>query len=274
MKLTKDEANLFFDLMWKLQWYTNNKYKIISPIKYLKIYEKLSLEEKSKVRDYLFENITEIVDCFAQDNPFDLDQNEIMIIRGWKQFIRGNFFIERVLKKYAIFINQDTEDVYGVLGLYDSIDEIIPKNILPLYVKAILLPFKDKIVYDGLLQSYSLSFGRGITSDLKYIYLRAKQNEQIIFNIEQLSQPKKGKKLIPAKDWTPEINELVTKAKKLKGGKGQPLINSPIFSLVKLSLDLAQKSTSGCQDVEYYYQKLQRAEDLIRKIAREVDYFE
>ena len=52
------------------------------------------------------------------------------------------------------------------------------------------------------------------------------------------------------------------------------MINSPIFSLVKLSLDLAQKSVSGCQDVEYYYQKLQRAQDLINKIAREVDYFE
>ena len=125
-----------------------------------------------------------------------------------------------------------------------------------------------------MLQSYSLSFGRGIASDLKHIYLRAKQNEEIILNLDQLSQPKQAKKITPPKDWTSEINELVTKAKKLKGGKGQPLINSPIFSLVKLSLDLAQKSVSGCQDVEYYYEKLQRAENLINKIAREVDYFE
>ena len=89
MKLTQDEADLFFDLMWRLQCYTNNKYKIITPIKSLDNYEKLPLEEKSKVRDYLFENIAEIVDCFAQDNSFDLDQDKIMIIRGWKQFIKS-----------------------------------------------------------------------------------------------------------------------------------------------------------------------------------------
>ena len=143
----------------------------------------------------------------------------------------------------------------------------------PVYVKAILLPFKGKIIYDGLLQTYSLFFGKGITSELKDIYLRAKQNEQIILNLEQLSQTKKVKKIIPTKDWTSEINELVTKAKKLKGEKGQPMINSPIFSLVKLSIDLAQKSVSGCQDGEYYYQKLQRAEYLLRQVAKEVDYF-
>ncbi len=83
-----------------------------------------------------------------------------------EKFINGNFFIERTLKKYAIFINEETEDVYGVLGLYDSLEEIIPKNMFPVYVKAILLPLKDKIVYDGLLQTYSLFFGKGISKGI------------------------------------------------------------------------------------------------------------
>ena len=34
----------------------------------------------------------------------ELDRDKMVIIQGWKQFIDGNFFIERALKKYAIFI--------------------------------------------------------------------------------------------------------------------------------------------------------------------------
>lgn len=56
MNLTKQDADLYFDLMWKLQWYVNNVCKIISPIKSPQAYAKISTEDKLKVRTYLFDN--------------------------------------------------------------------------------------------------------------------------------------------------------------------------------------------------------------------------
>ncbi len=146
MKLTKSEADLFFDLMWKLQWYLNQKKQIISSLKSPSVYAKCPIEKKAKIRAYLFNNFDEIVNSFLQDNPFNLDEQKLLIIQGWQQFVRGTFFIERLLKRYAIFINQNTKEVYGVLALYDSWAEMIPKRNLPVCVKAILLPFQGKII--------------------------------------------------------------------------------------------------------------------------------
>lgn len=147
----------------------------------------------------------------------------------------------------------------------------MPKYILPVCVEAILLPFKGQVIYDGLLLSiYNISFGRGIQEELKQIYLEAKQNNQIIFNlgkrinnIEILSQKQ---------DLTAEINELIKKTKKLRGGNGQPAIYSPVFSLVKLSLDLAEKAVFDSLDIDYFYQKLERAEFLLRRIENHIDH--
>jgi len=40
----------------------------------------------------------------------------------------------------------------------------------------------------------------------------------------------------------PEVEKLLEAAKKLRGGNGQPSINSAVFSLVKASLNLANKA--------------------------------
>ncbi len=65
--------------------------------------------------------------------------------------------------------------------------------------------------------------------------MQAKQNNHIITNLETQKQFHQLQTLAPIKDWNPEIKALITKAKKLRGGNGQPAIYSPIFSLVNLS---------------------------------------
>ena len=265
MNLTTAEADLYFDLMWKLHWYTNSEHQIVSSFKSPEIYSsESSIEDKMEVRQYLFNNIESIVKSFTKKNPFNLVEEKLLIIHSWQKYIQGNFFIERLLKKYAIFIRQDSDEVYGVLGLYESLSEVINKRNLPVCVQVILLPFQGKIIYDGLLQPYPLFFGSGITGELKQIYLEAKQNHQIIINLEQDFHPVET--LTPIKDWNPEIKELIAKAKKLRGGSGQPAIYSPIFSLIKLSLDLADKATSNSLTSNYYDKKLDRFEYLLRKI--------
>jgi hypothetical protein len=181
MKLSHEEAELFFTLMWALQYFANERLGIIPRGKTLKKYTKRSMEEKHKVRDGLFANM-HLIDEFIQENPEQLAPDHLNIIAGWKRCITGRFYIERLLKKYAIFIKE--KDVYGVLGLHQGLDEVIPHSYLPVCVEAVLLPFNGRIIYDGLLESYNVFFGSGITSELKECYMIAKHNNQIITNLE------------------------------------------------------------------------------------------
>lgn len=100
MKLSAKESQLFFRLMFSLQYYINERFGIIEHVKSLQDYIKRPLSEKKKVRDYLFHHIG-IVDEFVEDNAHLLDKEEIDILLSWKHFISGKFIIERLLSKYA-----------------------------------------------------------------------------------------------------------------------------------------------------------------------------
>lgn len=80
-------------------------------------YVECSMETKMEVRAALYSNII-IIDTYIEENP-----------QKWKKFVQGDFHIERYLKRCAMFIENDT--VYGVLGLHESFDEMIPQYRLP-----------------------------------------------------------------------------------------------------------------------------------------------
>jgi hypothetical protein len=160
MKLSPANADRFFKLTWGLHYYVNQQRQLIPSINTVEDYADLPLEEKLPVREALYTN-PELFDGFVADNPLEFSDEELAIISTWKHFVEGEFYIERTLKKYAVFIGPD-DVVYGVLGLYEGLNEIFPKNRLPLLVRAVLLPFQGKIVYDGLFQGANIFFGGGI----------------------------------------------------------------------------------------------------------------
>lgn len=264
MKLSQQDVDLFYELMWALQYFTNQKLQIVSNVRTLDDYIKCPGEEKMKVRQAMYENIN-LIDSFIKENPQKFSDDKLSIIAKWKHFVAGEFYIERFLKKYAIFISNDR--VYAVLALHDAFDEMYHRSRLPVLVKAVLLPFKGKIIYDGLLQGYNVFFGRGISTELKETYLAAKQNAQIIESLDpDTKKIKIQKPTKPLKDWRPELNELVEKAKKLRGGSGQPPIYSPAFSLIKASLALAQSAVSNPDDIDYLFKCLEKVERAVRNV--------
>lgn len=262
MKLSKLEADLFFQLMWSLQYYVNGKFNINQDVKSVEDYANLAQEDKSIVREKLFENHN-LISEYILENPDGFDKDKLLIIEEWKKFIKGKFHIERYLKNYAIFIGD--EKAYAVVGLYEGFDEMIHKSYLPLYTEVILLPFKGKIIYDGLMQSYNVFFGSGIKRSLKESYMKSKQNNQIIFFLEENNITReKIKKQV--KDWSPEVKKLSSLAKKLTGGANQPVINSAIFSLIKSSIELANKSLVESKDFDELNKELKKARKSLGKI--------
>jgi len=246
-----------------LQNYVNLKLEILPEIVTVDEYEELPSSKKLGVRNALYEHI-ELIDPYLKENPQKLSSAELEIIRSWKKFQRGDFFIERLLKKYAVFIGGD--QVYAVLALYESFDEVLPYVRLPYYTKAVLLPFKGKIIYDGLLQGYAISFGGGIKNDLKETYLAAKQNGQIIESFDPQKQTAKNAVSKQAiKELGPIIEEISQQAKKLRSSSGAPAIHSPAFSLVKASIKLAKLAIENPNDADELWKALKKIENAARK---------
>ena len=257
MKVSAEEAELFFNLLWPLQFFVNQRLQLYPDIETLDDFKAAPIESRLQIRDAVYEN-AELIGAFIQENPNHLSAEHLAMVAEWKQFVAGEFYIERLLKKYAVFIGSDNK-VYAVLGLHDAFDDMFHPRELPRYVKAVLLPFQGKIVYDGLLQGYNVFFGRGISSGLKETYMAAKQNDRIIETLAP--QPAKAKakaKRKAAKDWRAEIEELAAKAKPLRAGADQPAVVRPAFSLVKASVELAQLAVSTPDDTDSLWKALRK----------------
>ncbi|HSM82921.1 MAG TPA: hypothetical protein VLS96_14620 [Nodosilinea sp.] len=265
MKLSDANAELFYELMWNLQIYVNQQLKLVPHIDDLQGYEDRPMEEKILVREALYEH-PELIDRFIAENPRHFSPDQLDILKSWKNFVSGSFYLERYLKQHAIFIS-DQDVVYAVLGLRDRFDNIIHKSNLPLLVKAVLLPFKGQIIYDGLLQGANVFFGGGIKGSLKQVYLAAKSRGQILESLDP-NQPKPTTKAPqkPSKDFAPLLDELAQQAKALRGGHGQPPINGPIFSLIKASLELGQTAVNNPDDEQQLMKSLDKIERALRKV--------
>ena len=93
MILTEQEYKLFFDLMWSLQYYVNQKLTIIPSIESLDDYIALDMEKKLLVRNALYKNI-DLIDDYINDNPQKFSAEELAEVRSWKQFVKDKFYIE------------------------------------------------------------------------------------------------------------------------------------------------------------------------------------
>ena len=91
---------------------------------------------------------------------------------------------ERHLKKGSIFISTKGESVYLVNGIIDSWEELLFGVPTPIIVDAVLLPFKDCIITDGLVSVIPVRFGGNYTRSFKDIYMTAKRNGSIIKSIK------------------------------------------------------------------------------------------
>jgi hypothetical protein len=62
--------------------------------------------------------------------------------------------------------------------LRDKFDDIFEH--FPVLIGTTILPFKDKIVYDGFVKLFAIDFGKGIRSMMNEDYKIAKKNNKIL----------------------------------------------------------------------------------------------
>lgn len=264
MKLSEKDANLFFDLMFSLQFYVNQKKGIIPDVDSVEAYIKQDLKDQAAVRDAIWAEPA-LIAQYVAENPNKLSPEELDLVNSWQQKVDGRFIIERLLKKHAIFIQGD--HVYAVLGLHNSFDEMIPKQMLPVFVETILLPFKGQIIYDGLMRAGNIMIGSNIAADFKETYMTAKQNGRIITSLdpeamaELAATPSKS-----LKDWQPLLSSLTSEAKSLRAEGGSPSTWGPAFGAVKASLAFPEMAVATPEDEKALWKSFNRLVRAVNKL--------
>jgi hypothetical protein len=169
LHLQENEVERFYNIWFPLLHYVNQQRSLVPSCPEVWQDAHVSPEVAVPVRNALWEDDV-LREAFIAENPANLDADDLALVDSWKERISGDFFIFRHFKKYTVFI--DTESPphgYGVLGITSPLEDVIGPY-LPVYAKAVLLPFEDRIIYDSLLSSYSIRFGRGYKRSLNDTY--------------------------------------------------------------------------------------------------------
>jgi hypothetical protein len=191
MLLTPPEAQLLFKLHRTLMFFVNQRLQVLQDgIATPEEFARLPPELRLKVRDAFLDD-TDLIEFFVDQNPANLPDDELDIVHYWRHLVAGKFYIFRELKNHTVFLSSEDHPIaYGVTALTQPFEELIGPY-RPVLIDTVLLPFKDKIVYDGLLVGLgvSLSFGPGIRRRLNESYQAAKDRYGIVTSLPVSSKP-------------------------------------------------------------------------------------
>lgn len=178
MRLEQSDAELFYQLWIPLLDFVNRKYRVRPDTKSIDQRQGVDVQVAKAVADYLWSH-TEVIEEYLASA--ELPEEHAQIIASWKRCKPGRYILERHLKKGSIFISTEDMAVYMVKGLFSAWEEMLGKG--PVLLDAVLLPFRDNIISDGLVMPYNIHFGKGYAESFKEEYMNAKRNQTIRFSI-------------------------------------------------------------------------------------------
>lgn len=179
MDLSQKEIDEFLNLYQGLLLYARNKKRASNKVSSDNLIPK---KDWSKLRDIVVDNRS-IIDEYIQDNPYNLKDRELSIVRQWKNGICSNFFITKFEKEYTHMYDNESGKSYGVLSLNDPIYKFI--NYTPSYVRTFLLPFKGRVVYDGLLNTNNVFFSGSTSKSIMSMYKKSIAKYGLITSFDQ-----------------------------------------------------------------------------------------
>lgn len=155
--LNESDAELFYECYLSLLEFINDKYKICPHIKKI-VGVPIEPSDVVEIRKVLIEHPDEI-DEFVRINAIYFNEDELQIIKNFKLMKFAHYVVVKYEKDYTVFM--DGENFYAVKGARGNISEMLEGIQLPVLVDALLLPFDNTIIVDGVLQSYPIHLGDG-----------------------------------------------------------------------------------------------------------------
>ena len=171
MKISKKDAEIFLPIYMALL-------HSIYQTKYNRLCK--NGEDFVTTRNILYKNLF-LVDEFIELSP-DLKPKFINVLKNIYFGFVDTFIYIRTLKKYSIFYRPSNNKFYRVLGVTNSIDQLVPDEFT--YIDTAILNFKNQIICDGLIINKNTFCGPNIKKELKEEYRLAKENNEIISFLE------------------------------------------------------------------------------------------
>jgi hypothetical protein len=178
MRLPASEVERFYRLYFAVLCYANQQLALAPQVTTIPHIMAMPQEEQYALRQGLYAD-REVLGTFVQANPARFSDEDLAIVASWRHCVQGQFYVLRHLKAYTIFLDAaEVPKAYGVLALHDDFPTMFPR--VPFLIETVLLPFKDRIIYDGQCQYYNIVFGGGITRRLNDSYQQAKAHAGIM----------------------------------------------------------------------------------------------
>lgn len=185
MQLADSDIDLFYHLYYSLLIYVNQKFGLFAGVSGSEEMSELTPLQVTELRQQLYTH-PYLFDLFAEENPLKFSPDLLQIVSTWHNFISGRFYIYSYQKNYAVLIDdRPPSKAYGVLALDCPFPELVG-SVLPVMVETVLLPFKNKIIYDGTLQAYPFYLGLSIKGSLTETYHHAVEKFGIIASLTDL----------------------------------------------------------------------------------------
>ena len=182
MNLTSQEVERFYNIWFPLLNYVNIQLKVVDFFPEKRSPQGTPLEIVFQLREALWADDT-LRKGFIAENPANLSSEDIAIVESWEHRVSGEFFIYKHLKKYSVFLaGNENARAYGVLGITSSVKDTVGPY-LPIYVRTVLIPFEERIVYDSLLSPYPIHFGGGYRQSLDHTYRHIQEREGILTSL-------------------------------------------------------------------------------------------
>ena len=267
------DAALFIRLQVALLLYANQKLGLLPGVDSEEAFRTSSLQDKAKLRDALLAN-PQVIDSFVAENPAGFAPEELALVAAWKRGVVGTFYIFRYLKRYTVFLDDKTPpQAYGVLGITSKIEDLFMRA-PPILVKTVLLPWRDKIVYDGLVLAYNLYLGAGIRGTLNRIYQMIKATTGIV---ETLAGPAVGQ-LTPRRSRKrgPSVEELLAALERIeKEIAGLKTPETPTqrgaFGVLRAAVELARLAVREGADGDEAIRAGRRLNNAVNRLYRALD---
>lgn len=172
-QLTASECLFFYKTFYGLMGFINEKKRIIKQ-DILPIYPNpVGDDQIYKVREVLWQN-PELIDDYIASAKLPEDQE--MLLKSWRDnHKKGMFFLMEYKPEYALAIGTDKKKqdrIFAIKGISRSLSDALQQE-LPLQFESVLLPFNDKIIYDGFISRFPIKYLDGAKKAFKEMYQSA-----------------------------------------------------------------------------------------------------
>ena len=135
-----------------------------------------SLENYIEARDILFED-TNVVNEFISSEE-NINKNKKIILKNIQNGIKETFIYLKTLKRHSLLLSSSSNLIYCVLGITDSIEQLIPDKFS--IIDTAILNFGNKIICDGLIRHHNVTIGKNMRKDINLQYKLVRENNRLI----------------------------------------------------------------------------------------------